>query len=315
MPVTISVYLSIASCSASCSAFVTVTFLPTSPFGSGWPPFTIQCLSQHCKLVTFLPTSPFGSGWPPFIIQCLSQHCKLVTFLLSPSPFGSGWPPFTTQCLSQHCKLVTFLLSTSPFGSGWPPLIPISALQVSDFSAVNFPLWFMLATVHYLTTFSVYLSIGTSVSISDFHSVGGSVCVCVCVCSLRGPFTSFHCLKVKVQVFDVAAEFVQDSADVGAANIGKILHKRALSVWPCPRRREGSRQMKVFTCLLSLAHEFGNVRLSDAVATEEATGHICHFNGQLFGSACCTCPVHIVAQSRQESISACQRNGRGSISQ
>ena len=135
-------------------------------------------------------------------------------------------------------------------------------------------------------------------------------------------FTSFHCLKVKVQVSDVLAAFVRDFAP-DTSGVRRQNHEQTWLVrLAVPRRREGSCQMKVFTCFLSLAHEFGNVRLSDAVATEEATGHICHFNGQLSlqWSVVWECLLHmscvaIVAQSRQESISACQRSGRSSISQ
>ena len=129
-------------------------------------------------------------------------------------------------------------------------------------------------------------------------------------------FTSFHCLKVKVQVSDVLAAFVRDFAP-DTSGVRRQNHEQTWLVrLAVPRRREGSCQMKVFTCFLSLAHEFGNVRLSDAVATEEATGAYL----SLQWSVVWECLLHmscvaIVAQSRQESISACQRSGRSSISQ
>ena len=172
-----------------------------------------------------MSTSSFWLRLVASYYQCLSQHCKLLSKLLSicHDDFSANFSLWFRLATIYH-SVPNSALQVGDFSavnvSLWFRLatiyhsVPISALQVGDFSAVNVSLWFRLATVYYLTTFSVYLSIETSVtvSISDFHSVGGSVCVCV---QPSRPFTSFHCLKVKVQVSDVAAEFVQDSPDVG----------------------------------------------------------------------------------------------------
>ena len=191
-----------------------------------------QCLSQHCKLLSKLLSICHGdfsanfSLWfrlatiyhsvPISALQVgdfsanFSLWFRLATIYHSVPISALQVGDFSAVTVSLWFRLATIYhsvpisaLQVGDFSavtvSLWFRLatiyhsVPISALQVSDFSAVNFPLWFRLATVHYLTTFSVYLSIETSVSISDFHSVGGSVCVCVCACAafagLSHPFT------------------------------------------------------------------------------------------------------------------------------